>query len=249
MELNFNCKERVLLKDIILKELMEKPPTIGLIGVSGVGKTLTINSLFKTNLPTSDTVACTKEFENIDLSLKINNRNTEDCKINLRIVDAPGLGEDINFDPNYLQKYKENLGQCDVILWIMTGRNRAVALDQQYLMQLNDFHSKMVFGINQVELIEPRLWNDKINLPAPQQLENIRIIENDRKTKIEAIVKQKVNICSYSAKAKYNFENLFGLLINSCPNDRKWIFNELKGFHYTDFLPEELRNKQINNVL
>jgi predicted GTPase len=245
MKLPFTLKEKSSLKSAILKELTEKPPTIGLIGVSGVGKSFTINTLFKTDLQTSDTLACTKEFQDIPLSLKINPGGIKERGKKLCIIDAPGLGEDINLDHGYIQKYKDNLQRCDVILWIMTGRNRAVALDQAYLKQLTEFHSKIVFAINQVELIEPLAWNDKINLPKPEQQENISIIENDRKEKIEKIVGKKIKICSYSAKAKYNLEELFGLLIDSCPKDRKWIFNGLKGFSYKEFISEEIR-KHLN---
>jgi len=242
MKFPFTSEEKSLLKREILKELTEKPPTIGLVGVSGVGKSTTINTLFKTDLPISDTIACTKEFQVIPLNLKIN----DGSETKLRVIDAPGLGEDISLDSCYMQKYKENLGQCDVILWIMTGRNRAIALDQQYLKQLSDFYPKMVFAINQVELIEPAEWNNKINLPTLKQKDNILKVERDRKDKIESIVKNKIKICSYSAKAKYNLEELFGLLIDSCPDNRKWIFNGLKNFHYTDFLPEDIR-QQINS--
>jgi predicted GTPase len=243
MKLPFYLNE--LLADEILKELKEKPPTIGLIGVSGVGKSYTINTLFKTDLQTSDTLACTKDFLNIPLSLKINNGKAKGHDTKLHIVDAPGLGEDIDCDLEYIRQYKDNLQQCDVILWIMTGRNRAVSLDQQYLKEFPDFYSKMVFAINQVELIEPQEWNEKINLPMQKQKENIAIIEKDRKEKIEKVLGQQIKICSYSAKAKYNLEELFGLLIDSCPEDRKWIFNELKGFSYMDFMPEAIR-KQFN---
>jgi predicted GTPase len=233
------------LKREILKEVSSKPPTIGVIGVSGVGKSSTLNTLFKTNLATSDTVACTKIFQEEFLGLKFNKGPAKDENVSLVVIDAPGLGEDIFKDPEYLKDYKENLIKCDVILWIMTARNRAVALDQLYLQELSDFHSKMVFAINQVELIEPQDWNLKINLPMDNQSENIRIIEKDRKDKIETIVKKKIKICSYSAKVKYNLEELFGLLIDNCPKDRRWIFDGLKNFHYTDFLPEEIR-KQLN---
>ena len=238
MKMPFTSEEKSLFKKEILRELTERPPTIGLVGVSGVGKSTTINTLFKTDLPISDTIACTKKFQVVRLHLEVNNGNAQGHETKLHVIDAPGLGEDINLDPDYIQNYKENLEQCDVILWIMTGRNRAIALDQQYLKQLSDFYYKMVFAINQVELIEPAEWNDKINLPTSKQTENILEVERDRKEKIESIVKDKIKICSYSAKTKYNLEELFGLLIDNCPDNRKWIFNGLKNFHYQDFLPD-----------
>ena len=246
MNEKLTAEEIEKLRQEILKEVNVKPPTIGVIGVSGVGKSTTLNSLFKTNLATSDTVACTKEFRSEPLKLEFQQGYAKNEKVSLVVIDAPGLGEDIFKDPEYLEMYKENLVECDVILWIMTGRNRAIALDQIYLKQLADFHPKIVFGINQVELIEPLLWNERINLPMEQQLKNIEIIQADRKEKIEKIIKTDIKLCSYSAKKKYNLEELFGLIIDNCPLNRKWVFDGLKNFHYTDFLPEEIRKQFLN---
>ena len=55
------------MKHVMQEAFKKRPPTIGVIGVSGVGKSTTINTLFKTNLPTSDTVRCTTEFEDVEL--------------------------------------------------------------------------------------------------------------------------------------------------------------------------------------
>jgi hypothetical protein len=246
MKKNLTEKEIEELRKEILNEVTKKPPTIGLIGVSGVGKSSTINALFKTNLAISDTVACTKEFSATNLGLKLTKGYGKDLGVSLRVYDAPGLGESKFNDPEYLKMYEKNLPECDVILWVMTARNRAVALDQMYLEKLIQFHKNMVFGINQVDIIEPRGWNEKINLPLEIQQKNITDIEKDRKNKIMDIVKQNIAICSYSAQRKFNLEELFGLIIDNCPENRKWIFDGLKNFHYTDFLPENLRNKFIN---
>jgi predicted GTPase len=143
------------LREIAQREVAARPPTIGLIGVSGVGKSFTINTLFKTELETSDTVACTKEFKAIDLGLEFTKGRAIGTAVGLMIIDAPGLWEDMKRDPEYLSMYREHLSQCDVVLWIMTARNRAVALDQLYLEQLHQFHPKIIFGVNQVDLIEP----------------------------------------------------------------------------------------------
>ena len=87
----------------------EHRPTIGLVGVSGVGKSSTINKMFKTNLSVSGTIACTKDFEAVDLELSITQGITKGQPINLRVVDAPGLGEDIKIDSHYLEMYNKHL--------------------------------------------------------------------------------------------------------------------------------------------
>lgn len=53
-------EEEAELARLIGAEVQAKPPTIRLVGVSGVGKSSTVNATFKTRLPVSHTVACTK---------------------------------------------------------------------------------------------------------------------------------------------------------------------------------------------
>lgn len=243
MSQELTTQEIIDLRREILSEVVDKPPTIGLVGVSGVGKSSTINALFKTNLPISHTIACTKKFSATDLELTFQKGHAKDMSAELRVYDAPGLGEDLFNDPRYLNMYRENLPECDVILWITAARNRAVALDQMYLKELSAFHDNIVFGLNQVDLVEPRNWNEKINLPSETQLENIEEIVQDRAEKFSDMLSRKVVITPFSALRKYNLEEIFGCAIDACPETRRWIFDGLKNFHFSDFLPAGLRNK------
>jgi|GEM_PF-1820883 len=220
----------------------EKPPTIGLIGVSGVGKSSTINTMFKANLPISHTIACTKEFEQIPLKLSAKQGPVQGAHIDLIVYDAPGLGEDIKLDPKYLDMYHEKLIECDVILWVMSARNRAVALDQKYLLELKDFHNKILFGINQVDIVDPMNWQIN-NLPSKEQQKNIEEIKKDRENKISETLGQKVKVIPYSNTKGWNLDVLFLELLNTCNTNRKWLFHALKGYRVEDFYPtiEEVR--------
>lgn len=240
-------KEIEKAKAAIISEISARPPTIGLIGVSGTGKSSTINALFGTDLPVSDVVACTKIFRDEDIHLTVNEGEAKGHRASLRVVDAPGLGEDIKLDPEYLEMYFENLPKCDVILWVLTARNRAVALDQQYLQKLSQFHEKMVFGINQVDIVEPANW-EKTNLPSQKQIENIEIITKDRKNKLESILEREIRVIPYSAKKYYNLSELFRNIVESCPSNRAWIFGALKGFSAYDGVPEDIR-EQIQKMV
>ena len=238
-----------LIYEKIKAEFIENPPKIGLIGVSGVGKSSTINSMFKTKLEVSNTVACTKEFENVDLELqykdKLNNREI----VSLRIVDAPGLGEDHDKDDVYLEYYLKELPLCDVILWITSARNRAVALEQVYLKKLIKFQEKIVFGINQIDIVEPIDWKENFNVPSSQQNKNIKIITKDRRDKFKKTLKHNPRIIAYSAKFGYNLESLFKMLVQSFPEKRRWMLAGVKNFSYKDFLPIKRKTTFLETFL
>lgn len=221
--------------------LRKAPPTIGLIGVSGVGKSSTINAMFKTSLAISHTVACTKEFKATDMTLQMAKGEMSGNKVSLQVIDAPGLGEDISLDPKYIGMYHKYLPDCDVILWVLSARNRAMALDQKYLGEFKEFHKKMIFGINQVDLVHPMNWNHKINLPSVEMENYINEITGDRAKKLQAVTKSEVKIVPYSASYGFNLEKLFKILIQTLPEKRRWIFDGLKNFSYRDFIPDGLK--------
>jgi predicted GTPase len=221
------------------REIAARPPAFGLVGVSGVGKSSTVNALFRTQLPTSDTVACTKEFRAVPLDVAYSGPAGSRQQVALTVIDAPGLGEDLARDPEYLEMYEQNLGRCDVVLWVMSARNRAVALDQLYLRQLSQLHGRIVLGISQADLVEPMDWVKKYNIPSAQQERNLRDIEVDRAAKIRTVVGRACPVVTYSARRGYQLEKLFTTLLKSCPEDRRWIYAGLKNFTYKDFLPAD----------
>jgi predicted GTPase len=238
-----SAREVEALRSEILREVASAPPTVGVIGVSGVGKSSTVNALFKTSLAISHTVACTKRFTEVDLAIQFKSGHAKDLPASLRICDAPGLGEDIRRDPEYLQMYVETLPTCDAIIWVTAARNRAISLDQQYLQALTQFHDRIVVGINQIDLVDPMDWNRNTGLPSPAQQQNIEEICADRAERFASVIGRKVSVVPYSAETKFNLEELFGRMIDACPEKRRWVLDALKGFHYTDFLPAGIRER------
>lgn len=215
----------------LIGEALQKPPMIGLVGVSGVGKSSTINTMFKTSLPISHTRACTTEFREVPLQLQISQGPAEGQGVRLVVCDAPGLGEDVRKDPEYLDMYRQKLSECDMILWIMTARNRAVALDQNYLKHFLDLQERIVFGINQVDLVEPMNWQPGFPIPSEEQERNITEIVADRTKRLSDFLGRQVEIVPYSNSRGYNLEWLFTNLLRSCTGHRSWIFSGLKNFN------------------
>lgn len=234
----------------VLETLAKAPPTIGVVGVSGTGKSSTINAMFKSNLAVGHSIACTKEFRDVNLKVQTSGHlpspdgsadklSIGSRRVDLRLIDAPGLGEDIDKDPEYLSMYGKNLGVCDVILWVMTARNRAIALDQRYIRELRKFGDRIVFGINQVDLIDPTDWQ-KTNLPSAAQQRHINEIVDDRAAKLgKTLGRSNVPIIPYSAKRGWGLQGLYTELVSSAPRERTWIFDLIKGFHHLDFLPAD----------
>ena len=132
--------------DAVVASMKSKPLRLGVIGISGVGKSSTINALFGSKLEISHTIACTKKFTTVPIDVDFN--VAEKQRTLLHIVDAPGLGESLKTDSHYLSKYYEELPSCDGVLWLLAARNRGVALDQQYLEQLYKYCPNVIFGIN-----------------------------------------------------------------------------------------------------
>ncbi len=238
MSKSLSSYEKDQLSEAIAREL-EQPPTIGVIGVSGSAKSSTINTLLKTSLPVSHTVACTKRFEEIETTLRMTQGKAEGRPVKLVVYDAPGLGEDVRKDPGYLEMYRNYLPMCDVVLWIMSARNRAIALDQQYLEQLKEFHAKMLFGISQADLVEPMNWKPGLPIPSKEQEANLAEIVEDRGKRISETLGRQVRLVPYSNYKGYNLEELFAALITHVEGDRAWIFSGLKNFSYKDFMPKK----------
>ena len=244
MYFNLTPQEKTQLAQAISREL-ERPPTIGVVGISGTSKSSTINTLFKTNLPTSHTTACTKQFEACAIDVQINQGKAQGHQTKLVVYDAPGLGEDVRKDPEYLEMYRKHLPVCDVILWVMSARNRAVALDQTYLMQFRDLHPRMVFGLSQVDLVEPMNWKPGMPIPSVEQERHVAEIVSDRSKRLGDIVMSEVKLIPYSNYKGFNLEELFAALVGHVQGDRAWIFAGLKNFSYKQFLPEQRKSVTV----
>jgi uncharacterized protein len=220
----------------------KSPPVLGVVGISGVGKSSTLNAMFGTRLPISHTTACTKAISTTDLQLVLQKGEASGEKVQLQIVDAPGLGESINTDPAYIQMYQEHLERCDVVVWIFSARNRALALDQTYLKLFSKFLPKIVFAVNQCDSLIEGGWNEKTNLPTDALKLLIEEVVEDRQQKLSEVTGIRPLVTAYSAQHGFRLQKLFRNLIERLPAERRWLYDGIRAFSYKDFVPTEREN-------
>ena len=237
MELSLNILGKIV--DGIAEEFEKRPPTLGVVGVSGVGKSSTINALFRTSLPTSATLRGTSRFTAQKIAIDGRKVMKRDVAAALKVYDSVGLGEDIDADPGYLRRYREHLGKCDCVLWVTSARNRAVALDQAYMRELSEHLPHLVIGLNQADLVEPMNWLGKYNVPSQEQEAHLKEIAADRRERYARALgraPEELPVISYCAKRRYNLSELFLACLHNVPNNRRWMFQIVKGFTARDWI-------------
>jgi predicted GTPase len=204
-----------------LDEELARPPRVALVGETGVGKTSTINALFGAGLPISHTRACTQ----IETEIEVERGGP------LRVVDLPGLGEDLDADKLHMETYARVLPTADVILWVIKADNRAIANVQTALRRLSRKKTlevrRLVIALNQVDLLQPGAWDATINQPSPEQEETIARRRDDVADKIRRAIRRVPDrqIVAYSAVRFYNLELLLEALLLACDERRRWVLN------------------------
>ncbi|MEM9724645.1 MAG: GTPase [Pseudomonadota bacterium] len=225
--------------DGIAEEFEKRPPTLGVVGVSGVGKSSTINALFRTSLPTSPTLRGTSRFTPQHIAIDGRKVMRRGVAAALKVYDSVGLGEDMEADPGYLRRYREHLGKCDCVLWVTSARNRAVALDQSYMAELKAHLPHLVVGLNQADLVEPMNWSARYNIPSVEQERHLAEIAADRRERYARALgraAEELPVISYCAKRRHNLSQLFLQCLTTVPSSRRWMFQIVKGFTARDWL-------------
>lgn len=223
------------------------PPKIALIGLTGVGKSSTINALFNAGQPVSHIRACTKA----DVKIVADASVYTGSKGDIIVYDMPGIGEDVDADKNHYETYRNVLPEVDVIVWIFEAADRVMSPVQQTLLYLKDtigtdFAKKLVIAVNKADLIYPgeSSWNHEFNVPSDEQRSQYEDLDHYIKEKIYAVLPNwSGNIEIYSATKRYRLEQLMTAIVNSMDQKKKWTLGEKADVASPmELLPQEYRD-------
>ena len=210
------------LASVLGSQLRAAPPVIGGGGLSGAGTSTTFTALFRTTLVTVGRVG------RAAVGVPVRRGPVAGTTVPLRVLDIPSLGVDDASDARVLDTYRRLLPACDVVVWVLAARSGALALDLRYLAQLAPLVDRVVVGLNQVDIVEPRDWNTRFNVPSDRQATRIGDLVAHRSAALSAHLGRPVAVEPYSAVTGFNLHGLFAAILEALPPARRWVYSALR---------------------
>ncbi len=230
----------------LVKDELDKPPKVAIIGKTGVGKSTTINALFNLDEKVSHTTHGTTKASRKVVELPKGGK--------LAVIDMPGMGEDIKLDQEYAKTYATILPETDVVLYVVQANVKALKEDQIILRDIvqnvmGNLKGRLVVGLNQVDKIGPGTWNTKFNYPSPEQEDNINRRCQAIQKELSSVLSIKVEqVEYYSAEKRYRLYNLLAAIIKASGNvGWKFTLNPADPIELADKSVQPLLRKQLED--
>lgn len=215
-----------------LSKMNIRPLDVMVTGVTGAGKSTTLNAFFQKNVA--------KVGDGVDPeTMELDSYSLNDA---FRLWDTPGLGDGIAKDQVHKKKlvdllYKvyvtnpdqQRFGWIDMVLVIIEGGNRDMGTTYTLLNEVivpNIQRDRILVAINQADFaMKGYPWNHSFNAP---DAELYAFLENQALS-IQRRVREAtgVNILKpvyYSAQYSWNIDKLFDFIIDNMPTCRRSLF-------------------------
>lgn len=206
-----------------------QPLDVMVTGVTGAGKSTTLNTFFQKYVA--------KVGDGVDPeTMELDAYSLNDY---LRLWDTPGLGDGVDKDEIHKKKITELLnktytsdgreyGFIDMVLVIIEGTNRDMGTTYKILNDVivpNISKYRILVLINQADMaMKGRHWDYKLNKPDKVLVEFLDKQVSSIKERVkEATGVQILKPVYYSAEYGYNVEKVFDFIIENMPIDRRKI--------------------------
>ena len=206
-----------------LNIIKTNPLDVMVTGVTGAGKSTTLNSIFQ------------KEITAVGTGVDPETMTIEKYKLNntFRLWDTPGLGDGILKDKEhskkiidllykkYTKKKKRKVyGFIDMVLIVIDGSNRDMGTTYKLLneMIIPNFQKKRILvAVNQADMaMKGRHWNIEEKKPEEKLKEFLEAqVESIQRRVKEATGIEIIKPIYYSAEHNYNIDVLLDLLIDN----------------------------------
>ena len=204
-----------------------RPLDIMITGVTGAGKSTTLNSLFQKDVAV---VGKGVEPETMELeSYSLNNY--------FRLWDTPGLGDGKVKDMAHSKKiidllYKDystnnqTYGFIDMVVVIIEGSNRDMGTTYKLLNEIivpNFQKDRILVAINQADMaMKGRHWDRNTNTPTPKLKNFLEQQANSiQKRVLEATGIEILKPVYYSAEYNYNISKILDFIIDNMPTQKR----------------------------